>query len=200
MQLSGYSRFIGWMRLLLPLAALVLLSMVFLLARAVDPERALSEAPIDVEERARDPRISGVRFAGMTDDGAALRLVTETARSDPQAVLRFEVTGLEVSLEGQSGEGFLARAESGALDRGAGTFEMDGGVHIEASPGYRLMTASVNGALDRTLIEVPGTLSGAAPAGLIEAGHMRIRSQPGDESRYSLVFGGGVRLVYMPEQ
>ena len=193
-----YSRMISLLKLVLPLTALALLSMVFLLARPVDTTRAIEMAEIDVEERARDPRISGARFAGVTDDGAALRLVTETVRTDPLAMLRFDVTGLELYLDGPRGETIEARAEAGALDRGQGIFSMDGTVEISASPGYRLETGRMTGLLDNTRIEVPGTLTGAGPAGEITAGNLLIEAATTGPAAYKLVFGGGVRLIYQP--
>lgn len=193
-----YSRMISLLKLVLPLSALVLMSMVFLLARPVDPSRGIEMAEIDVEERARDPRISGARFAGVTDDGAALRIVTETARTDPMAMLRFNVTGLELYLDGPNGETFRARANSGAVDRGEGVFSMEGGVEVSASPGYRLETERVTGLLDSTRIEVPGTLSGQAPAGDITAGNLLVTAATPARSAYTLVFSGGVRLIYRP--
>lgn len=193
-----YSRMIGLLKLVLPLSALVLMSMVFLLARPVDPSRAIEMAEIDVEERARDPRISGARFAGVTDDGAALRIVTETARTDPRAMLRFNVTGLELYLDGPGGESVQAHADSGAIDRGEGSFSMEGGVQVTASPGYRLETERVSGLLDHTRIEVPGTLTGQAPAGEITAGNLIVATATPQRSAYTLVFSGGVRLIYHP--
>ncbi len=195
---QGHSRLIVVLKTVLPLTALVLLSMVFLLARPVDPNRAIELAEIDVEERARDPRISGARFAGVTEDGTALRLVTETARSDPDATLRFAVTGLELQLDGARGEVVRVRSDSGSIDRGEGSFEMSGGVEIVAEPGYRLHAEHVAGALDTTRIEVPAPLTGQAPAGELRAGNLLVRAVFGGERGYVLVFGGGVRLIYQP--
>lgn len=197
---AGYSRLVALLKLVLPLIALVLLSMVFLLASPVDPQRAISTADIDVEERARDPRISGARFAGVTEDGAALRITTETARSDPRAALRFHVTGFELHLDGPAGEQVKASAGGGTVDRGTGLFAMGDGVELRATPGYALSAESIEGALDSTRITVPGRLSGRAPAGRIEAGHLRIIHDSTGSGGYMLVFGGGVRLTYHPDE
>lgn len=193
-----YSRIIGWLKLVLPLTALVLLSIVFLVARPVDTSRAIGLAEIDVEERARDPRISGARFAGVTDDGAALRIEAETARTDPRAMLRFDVTGLSLYLDGPQGETVMARAASGAIDRGQGIFEMEGAVELAASPGYRLESASVSGLLDRTRIDLAGPLIGEGPVGEMRAGNLVITAATDGATGYRLVFSGGVRLIYRP--
>lgn len=198
-QRAGYSRIVGIAKVVLPLTALVLLSLVFLLARTIDPTQAIPLAAIDVQDRARDPRLSGARFAGVTDDGAALTIATETARTDPNAALRLEVTGLVLLIEGAGGETLSARAQNGILDRGTGRFEMSGGLEISATPGYRLTSERIVGLLDSTRVEAPGTVSGLAPAGEIRAGNMVLRSDSTGTSGYLLVFGGGVRLIYQPE-
>lgn len=198
-QHKQHSRIVGVLRVVLPLTALVLLSLVFLLARTIDPTQAIPLAAIDVQERARDPRLSGARFAGMTDDGAALVIVTQTARSDPQAALRLEVTGLDLLIEGAGRETLTARSRNGVLDRGAGQFEMTGELELTASPGYDLRTQRLVGLLDTTRIEAPGPVSGFAPAGEISAGNMRMQANSTDQAGYVLVFGGGVRLLYQPE-
>jgi lipopolysaccharide export system protein LptC len=193
-----HTRLVWVLKVTLPLVALALLSMVFLLAETVDPSRAIPLAEIDVEERARDPRVSGASFAGVTDGGAALRLTAETARTDPGAVLRLEVSGLTLALEGQSGDEVTARADSGAIDRGSGTFDMRGAIEITATPGYRLESDLIEGALDRTWLHSPGPVSGAAPAGNLQAGSLRVTQDPAAPMSPRLVFSGGVRLLYQP--
>ncbi|GAB1377944.1 hypothetical protein [Pararhodobacter sp.] len=196
---AGYSRTVGILKVLLPLTALTLLSLVFLLARTVDPTQAITNAEIDVEDRARDPRLSGARFAGVTEDGAALTIVAETARSDPGATMRLEVTGLDLQLEGRDGETMHAQAQDGIIDRGRGSFELAGGLEVAVSPGYRLATERLDGLLDSTRVRAPGAVEGAAPAGTIQAGNMEMRADSTDGAGYVLVFGGGVRLNYLPE-
>lgn len=198
-QQQRYSRAVSVLKVVLPLTALTLLSLVFLLARTIDPLRAIASAEIDVEDRARDPRLSGARFAGVTDDGAALTILAQTARSDPNGVMRLSVTGLELDLEGQNGERFQATAQHGTIDRGRGDFAMSGGLELVATPGYRLRTADLTGLLDSTLMRAPGTVLGDAPAGQITAGNLEMRADSADGARYQLVFGGGVRLNYQPE-
>jgi len=196
---TGYSRVIGILKILLPLTALVLLSLVFLLARTIDPTQAIRTAAIDVEDRARDPRLSSARFAGVTEDGAALTIVTETARSESSTALRLEVTGLHLDLEGQNGETLSASSAVGLLDRASGRFEMSGGLTIDVTPGYRLTSDRLVGLLDATQIDAPSTITGSAPAGEITAGNMTMRANTAGGEGYMLVFGGGVRLIYQPE-
>ena len=194
-----HSRLVWVLKVALPLTALALLSMVFLLAETVDPTRAIPHAEIDVEERARDPRVSGASFAGVTEGGSALRVTAETARTDPEAVLRLEVSGLTLELEGPAGGLVTARADEGAINRGDGYFEMTGAIELTATPGYRLESERITGALDRTWLLSPGPISGAAPAGELQAGALRVSQDPREPRSQRLVFTGGVRLLYHPQ-
>lgn len=194
------SRIIGMLRLALPLTALGLLSMVFLLASPVDPTRALATAEIDVADRARDPRLSQARFAGVTDDGAAIRIEAGAARSDPGAALRFAVEGFELSLDGAAGEQLTARSDTGRLDRTLGTFDMSGNLTVTAGPDQRLTAARLNGQLDRTRIEATGPVTGQAIGGEVTAGHLTITADQAAPGSYRLVFQQGVRFIYHPAE
>lgn len=190
------TRIVGALKLVLPLSALALLSMVFLTAAPVDPTRALETATIDVEDRVRDPRLSGARFAGVTDEGAALTIEAGIARSDAQAALRFQLDDLEIRLTAPDGATFVARADTGRLDRAAGRFEMAGDIRLQASPGYDLTATRIEGLLDRTRIEAEGPVAGQAPGGRLQAGHLSLTARPGDPASNRLVFRQGVRLIY----
>ena len=55
---TARARLIGAMKLALPLAALALLSTLFLFARTVNPEGALPIATVNLSERARDEQLT----------------------------------------------------------------------------------------------------------------------------------------------
>jgi lipopolysaccharide export system protein LptC len=193
-----HSRLVRVLKVTLPLIALTSLSMVFLLADRPDPALAIPHAEIDVEERARDPRVSGASFAGVTAGGSALRITAATARTDPSAVLRLDATGLTLELESPEGGLVTARADYGAIDRGGDDFEMRGDVLLTATPGYRVESDLITGALDRTWLLSPGRIAGQAPAGELQAGSLRVTQDKGAAGSQHLVFSGGVRLLYHP--
>ena len=75
-----HTRVVGWLKVALPPAALAILSTLFLVARRIDPEAALPYAEVDVEDLAREPRMTAPTYAGLTSDGAALTLSAKEAR------------------------------------------------------------------------------------------------------------------------
>lgn len=190
------SRVVAALKLLLPLTALGLMSMIFLLASPVDPTRALDSAEIDVSERARDPRLSGARFAGVTDEGAAIRIEAGAARSDPGAALRLQVEGFALWLDGADGRTLQARAATGMIDRAGGRFAMRGDVEVEQGPTTRLEATAIEGLLDRTRLAMSGPVRGVLNGTAIEAGQLEVQDDPARPGSLRLVFGGGVRLIY----
>ena len=67
-----HSKLVVWAKVTLPLLALGLLATLFLFSRKIDPTDAIPYADVDVEERAREPRLTMPTYAGVTSDGSAL--------------------------------------------------------------------------------------------------------------------------------
>lgn len=189
-----HSRLVAWLKVILPLAALALLSTLFLVSRGIAPEDALPYSEVDVEELAREPRLTAPRYAGVTQDGAALSVTAEVARPDMGGGA--SATALTARLETPDGVTTDIAASDGQLDTAAGLLTLTGDVRIAASSGYAITTGELTAALDRTLLTAPGTVAATAPMGRIDAGAMQLTSQ-GDD--YVLVFNGGVKLVYEPK-
>jgi lipopolysaccharide export system protein LptC len=75
-----HSRVVAWLKIILPLTALGILSTLFLFSRTIDPSDAIPYATVDVEERAREPRVTAPAYAGVTSDGARLSMTAAEAR------------------------------------------------------------------------------------------------------------------------
>ena len=82
-----HSRLVSVLKVLLPLIALVLLSTLFLFSRKINPEDAIPYASVDVEDRLRDPKMTGAGLSGMTADGSAISVTAAeripATRGDP---------------------------------------------------------------------------------------------------------------------
>lgn len=195
-QADRYSRSIVVLKLVLPLGALGLLSSLFLVARDIDPSRAITNAPVDVAELAREPRITGANYAGVTDDGAALTIAAATARADPDATLRLTLTDLRATLETPDGAVTRITAGVGVLDRGAGRVEWRDDVQVTAAQGYALRAAQLSGLLDDTRLWSDQPVVVQGPAGEITAGKFALELAPGGAGTYVMLFSGGVTLLY----
>ena len=194
-----HSRLVVWLKILLPLAALAILSTLFLVSNSVAPEDAIPYTEADVAARIREPRLTDASYAGMTSDGAALTLKAATARpGSPGSADAASARGLSGALETPDGGWTRMQAAAVRLDEAAHLMVLTGGVTLSNSTGYAVTLTGLDVALDRTgLFSTGGPVTAIGPAGKITAGAMELT--PGT-SGYLLVFKSGVRLLYQPHQ
>jgi lipopolysaccharide export system protein LptC len=198
MKQDTYSRLIGWLKITLPLLALVILSTLFLVARTVDPEDALPYADIDVAERLREPRMTAPTYAGLTRDGAALTVSADEARpaaADGTGARALMLTGL---LETPDGARTDLSAAEGQIDTEARQIVLTGGVIVTSSSGWQVQTDRLTAAMDQTDIAALAPVTAKGPAGTVTANQMRLTQSPTANGQYLLVFNGAVKLIYLP--
>lgn len=194
-----HSRLVFWLKIVLPLLAIVILSTLFLISRGIRPEDAIPYADVGTETGPESPRMTAPVFAGMTADGAALSLRAAEARLGPDgSAAPGELRGLTGLLETPDGARTDLTAGLARLDPEARQVVLSGDVILATSIGYRITTPGLRLALDRTLLESEGQVSAQAPAFTLEAGAMRLSLADAEGSGYSLVFNQGVRMVYLP--
>lgn len=195
---NTYSRFVALAKIGLPLAALALLSTLFLFSRNIDPTSSIPYATVDVEELVRDQRISVPNYTGVTKDGTAIAVAAATARPDPENPDRASAEKVKARLDFPDGSSADIFSAQGDLDTGAGQAVLSGGVVIDTSNGYHITTDALTTALNRTQIEAPSTVKATGPVGTLTAGGMTISQDSSSKGQYLLVFKDGVKLVYEP--
>mgnify|MGYP003608317809 FL=1 len=192
-----HSRMVGWLKVVLPLAALVILSTLFLLSDRIDPTEAIPYAKVDVEDLANDPRMSTPAYAGTTEDGAGITLAASAARpaKEDRGASAERVVAL---METPDGQKIALSAAAAALDQSAGRLDLAGEVTLETEAGYRLETDAMAARLDRTDVSSSTPVKVTGPMGDIRADSFTLTQDPADPGAYLLVFKGGVRLLYLP--
>lgn len=196
-----HSRMVFWLKIILPLSALMILSMLFLLSRSIRPEDAIPYAEVDVADRIRTPRLTAPDFAGMTADGAALSLRAAEARlATDGSTVPGAISGLVGLLETPDGARTDISASEARLDQNTKRMILGGGVVIDNSAGYHIETEGISVTLDRTSLDAPGRVSATGPVGNIEAGAMHLGLATAQPPTYVLVFKGGVRMIYLPSK
>jgi lipopolysaccharide export system protein LptC len=189
-----YSQFVGFLKITLPLAALALMSTVFLFARAPTQDSAVPYA--EIEEIAREPRLSGAQVSGVADDGSVIQLTAETARPLGDVLL---VETMSASIDAVDGIHIDIRAGQGEINNATRIARLTGLARIETSNGYEMETAGITANLSTGQITSDGALEIQAPFGSLTAGQMIIETPEGMDGQVML-FQNGVRLVYTPQQ
>ena len=199
---NAYSRFIAFAKIVLPLAALGILSTLFLIAR--EPGRHTGPnipfSDVDVDELAREQRLGAPNYAGMTSVGTAIEMTAETARPDPDNPERTFASPVHAVLDLPDGTRAVVSARTGTLDRSADNVVLEGDAVVTTSSGYRMQSQRIVAALGETDLVSNGPVTGDGPPGHLEAGSMRLTADPEAPGQYLLVFKNGVRLIYHPNQ
>lgn len=194
---DAHTRVVTWLKVALPLVALAILSTLFLLADKINPEDALPYAEVDVEDLAREPRMTLPSYAGTTSDGAALSFTAEAAVPGT-AERPAEALKVWMLLKTPDGATTELKADSAVLDTTAQKVVLSGGVNLATSIGYRLETPEIVANLDRSGFETTSGVTATAPAGTINAKAMTFSQDNRTPGTYLMVFKGSVRLVYLP--
>lgn len=196
---SRHSTLVTWAKVALPLMALALLSTLFLFSGKVDPTTASIYAKVDVAALAREPRLNAPEYSGMTEDGSALTVRASVATPDANGGTGSTARDVLAKLETPTGLVADLSAKAGRIDPAGSGILLSEGVAMQTSSGYRLSTGTITMAADRSSIVAPGAVQGEGPFGTIDAGAMKLgRAAP--DAPYDLVFNGGVKLVYQPQQ
>lgn len=194
---DAHTRTVTWLKVVLPLAALAILSTLFLLADKIDPEDALPYAEVDVEDLAREPRMTLPSYAGTTSDGAALTLTAEAAV--PGSVEKpAEALKVRMELATPDGATIELKADSAVVDTTGQKVLLSGGVRLVTSMGYQLETPEIVANLDRSGLAASSGVTAKAPAGTLTADTMTLSQDIQTPGAYLMVFKGSVRLVYLP--
>lgn len=192
---TRYAQIVGWLKVLLPLAALVLLSFMFMIARTIDPTEALRVGDLPAETARR--QITGPSFSTVTEDGAAISFVARSARPLGQEPDAIAATDLDALLETPDGAQVKISAPEAELLGADQRLELAGGVRLETSTGYEIESPALEARLDATRLASKGPVKARGPLGELTAGAAEVTRQDGHDT-YVLVFKDGVKLVYQP--
>lgn len=195
---TAYSKLVAWLKIVLPLTALAILSTLFLLARTPDIDQAIPYADVDIDALAREPRITRPDFSGVAPDGTAIQMTAASARPDPDNPTRFHADLLEGQIDTPEGTHIRMRAISGVVDTGVGTATLSGDVLLETSTGYAVRTETFTAHLDSTRSESAGPVDVMTPFGHLTAGRFMLTRNAGVSESHVLVFSQGVDLLYDP--
>ncbi|WP_120499477.1 LPS export ABC transporter periplasmic protein LptC [Roseovarius sp. EL26] len=193
-----HSQLVAWMKIILPLIALGLLSTVFLLSEKIDPTKAIPFSKIDLEKRAQDLGATNPSFSGLMNEGHEMAVQAVTALPDKNDAQKIFADTVTAQIVLTSGEVIDIVSDTADLHQANDTAALMGNVNITTADGYRVVTDWLNTRTDTLYADTPGTVTSTGPLGDLEAGRMILTSDPitGDAH---LHFTDGVTVVYQPQ-
>lgn len=193
------TRIVRWLRVLLPLAALAILSTMFLFSRQPGTEPRIPYAEVDAENMARGPRVIAPEYAGVTSDGARISLKAGQATPGNDGS---DGNASDLRLDWRRPDGLNADLTAPDAVLTDGLIGLRGGVRMTLSSGWTLETPMMDAATDRSRLAAGDGVDARAPFGSITAENMELLPEGGaaadaDEAAV-LNFSGDVRLIYQP--
>lgn len=188
------TRIVRGLRVVLPLAALGILSTLFLLGREPGADPNIPYAQVDAEDMAREPRMTAPRYAGVTPDGATILLNAEEASVDP-ADGRLRALQLDWQAPGEGG--LTAHLDAPLAETRPESIHLSGGVGMRTSSGWTMTAPDVLAQITGDRIAAGGGVEATAPFGRIEAEAAELVPDAAGAG-HVLNFTGGVRLLYQP--
>ncbi len=198
MQADRYSQMVGLLKVVLPLAALALLSTLFLLSRVIDPEAVIPFADKEIQDRLRDQQVTGPIYYGTTADGDEISFAAETLITVPGQTGANEAEDVRVTMDLTSGTNIVLTAERGHVNIAANMVDLEGDVVITTTTGYQINSEMLITQMSTLDVESPGPVAATGPFGRLDSGAMSL-SAGKDGKPAQLVFTNGVKLIYEPK-
>ncbi|MGC3937935.1 LPS export ABC transporter periplasmic protein LptC [Roseobacter sp. EG26] len=190
---------VAWLKVALPLAALGLLSTLFLLARVVDPANSIPFADTEVQDRLLNQKVSGPYYSGTTSNGDQIAFIAETVTSPNGVTGATQANDVFVKFDLANGTRLTVTSLKGAVDVANDTSNLTGNVVITTSQGYRITTEALVARISSLNVVSPDTVLATTPGGELIAGSMELKS-PKADAPAQLIFTNGVKLLYQPKQ
>lgn len=196
---NAYSRFVAWVKIILPVMALVLLASLFMFQQVDQGAQPLPFTEVELEQLARGQGIGGPNYSGLTEEGRALSLEADSAfpRLGNRRVV--DAQSVRAVLESGAHGDITLVAQAAVIDQETSQAQLTGGVLIETGSGYRVVTETLRSALDRTDAESGGPAQVTGPGLELQAGGMHLMAKPDEPESVILVFKDGVDLIYTPQ-
>lgn len=189
------SRIVALLRVILPLTALALLSVLFLLGRKPEPDATIPYATVDPKELAERQAVTNPTYTGVTRNGSQLT-ISGTEAVPGKTAGQGSVSDVRLTLRAQDGR---------AADVSAGMARLDDdhailadGVRMTTADGWVVTAPEFDATISQGTLRADRQVDVRAPFGDLTAGRMELRPVSPDSPDHVLDLKGGVRLIYRP--
>ena len=194
-RLKRYSQKVRWMKIALPIGALVLIGLIFLVGKdrgaVIDLEDASNAALLGAGLKLENPR-----FAGTTDDGDPFVVTARSALPDGAMPDRIDLE--QPAGEVRLGDGMTVKvnATDGQMFRKDEKLNLTGDVTLTTSNGYEAATDRVEMDLAAKTAIAPGPIEANGPRGSIRADRLKVQRTDLERGDVTIRFEGNVRVIY----
>ena len=194
---DNYSAFVAWLKTLLPIAALGMLSTIFLFSGKIDVTKSLPYAELNVAEIVSEQRITKPYFTTISENGTEVALSAAYASADPNIIDIYNVSEPSIVLKSKTGRRTQITAGFGKMNATSQQANVSQGVNVTGTPGFWIKTNNLDVNFERSTVSSNGFFEGVTPIGAIKAGKMFMQMAADNRQ---IVFTNGVQLIYQPYQ
>ncbi|MAU92466.1 MAG: hypothetical protein CMQ03_09115 [Gammaproteobacteria bacterium] len=192
----NHSMMVTTLKVVLPLVALGLLVIMFLMSKKV-PE--LTEIPFsqsELIERSKGQQMSTPYYLGVTGSGDKISVAANALKPDGNDGSNAFVDQISSKIETKDGVTVHMFSDSGFLYNDTEMVVMEGSVSVITNNGYQLRASKIDIRLDHTWIFAQGPIQGVVPSGRIDAGSLEIE-RSANTGALNFYFKGGVKMIYV---
>ena len=194
---DGYSAFVAWLKTLLPIAALGMLSTIFLFSGKIDVTKSLPYAELNVAEIVREQRITKPYFTTISENGTEVALSAAYASVDPNITDIYNVSEPSIVLKSKTGRRTQITAGFGKMNSTSQQAIVSQEVSVTGTPRFWIKTNNLDVNFEQATVSSNGFFEGITPIGAIKAGKMFMQMAADNRQ---IVFTNGVQLIYQPYQ
>ena len=198
-QMRQYSRTVQWMKVVLPVGALVLIGLIFLVGRdrfeSTPAQQIINAAALTAGLKLENPR-----YAGVTSDGDPFVVTADSALPDGAMPDRVELDQPKAELRLGNGITLNVTSNAGEMYRVQERLNLDGDVVLVTSDGYRAEAPRVELDMAKRIAVLPDPVVATGPNGGIQADHLRIEQTGKGTREVTALFTGNVRVTFTPRQ
>lgn len=189
-----YSRFVGAMKILLPLTAAALIGLVIAWPdESKDASGFRLSFANTIPGDPGAPGMSKARYIGTDASNQPFVITADAVSPDIENPNRFRLATLQADITFDNGSWMSLMAPNGIYDRARQLLKLPGEVDIFSDQGFELHTTGATVDLTRSMAAGNQPVQATGPLGVLEANGFRILQR---EER--LFFTGGVKLTARP--
>ena len=192
---GGYSKFVVWMKVLLPFVALGLIALVIAWPRlkANDGFR-IGFASVRLSGESQ-PGMDNARYVGTDEKQQPFAVTADLARiiSETDGEMALELPKADLTLE--DGTWLVLTADTGRYKRSPPTLELQGGVNLFHDTGYEISTDQLMVNLNSGMAEGHTPVTGHGPFGELKSQGLKLI----DKGRVIYFTGPAHLILYTPQ-
>jgi len=192
---GSYSRFVAWMKVLLPFFALGLIALIVIWPRLKSEDTfRIGFSSVQLSGSAQ-PGVDNARYMGTDENRRPYTITADLARIDDKVdgLIFLETPKADLTLE--DGTWLVLTANKGRFFEGRQRLELDGNVNLFHDTGYEIATEHLNMDLKTNIAESKAPVVGHGPFGVLNSAGLKLI----DKGRI-IYFTGPAKLVLYPSQ